>query len=687
MTTIKELQYAYSSRKQNLFTHLENKNSPHNKYTFRRRQWDPMENRNIPLTDSNKYSHVSLPSTSAIDYEVPSNNEYSSEEEGDKFYLMQSDNAAHYGSTSRSSQDSVVPHNTDNFIMKNRKNNDNLKQSADIHQPAASCSFVNEEDSVQKDFHYIDHPSKNERYEDHFSFDFSENAQHSHNTICSNLFAKNSLEDYTGEQESAIDFSTRITNIDNCNAKNVEQSVIWHNNIAKRDRSVERSDENLYDKAYKEGLYEETDTDNESLDNERHAYADSFHDSVQFLREKNKRETVNSHLSMKYEDREIRFRSRNAMCEDVKIPGYNNIFEPFSRKYESQREGKFHSLGNFPTPVPFPMINKQLVNFHDRIETSEPQIESMELKDSEDSQESLINRFTTNMRPNKYKLNGRNKFDNLQTFEASYNTDSYTERLIREQTMPLKKRLLHHLRNNRDHSGCSSNNNNSVQSTKLLPQQPKLYTSKNDDGRQEFLENDIRNVDVIFNNSKAMSHPSLTLKLNKRLREPRYEKIHQIVDKADVEYAMNQANSCLRDKRYIYLDSTDQQKYNFSQARHFYEGAAQPGILQIEDHNRDNYVNLSDDLQSMPNTLYLERKYVTHPKMHDDRAVLLQDVTQPVKYFAANINSNIQRMPVYRNDDGSIIKSIPVKVITRAKSNAQGTEESYFYRDNNLQRE
>ncbi|CAL1676490.1 unnamed protein product [Lasius platythorax] len=674
-------------------------------------------------------------------------------EEDDKIHLMQSSNIAHHDSASCSSQNTLATYDTYGCIMENRKNNDNQysKQSANIHQSTKVVSFssMNKKDSVQKHSNYINHSSRNKRHnKDNFYVDFPdhENPQCIDNTkdagtstflSDSMLLAKKySSKDYACE-ESAIDISDRVTN--KCNGKNVKRPVILrrYNNVTtiKKNHSVQSNDEYLlYEKAYMERLYKEfgIDINNKSPDNGRHACADFAHAfRQQLLREKNKREleTVKSpDLSVVYQActhsdvSQVSPNSTSVFKMDAETSKYNKnhtLAFPL-RKDVSQEEDRFHLMQsniapynditkksfeiqfpnasrNFPTPS---IINAQFVNFHDRTKTFESQIESMEIKDSQELQESLVERLDINMHPN--KLDGRNKlcqFDNsLQTLEASYNTNLYTERLPREreQVMPnVRKHLFHshnchHTNYLRDASPCNFN----VKSTKPLPQQTKLYICESNDAKQELFAKGThnRNQNILFNNVNARAIPSSTLNFpqniqtDKRFRESTCE---EIFNKADVECARNQANLCHCNEQYIYLDSTNcQHKCNVSQVHHFHKGAVQtivkPGVLH-EDHNSstDNCINLSNDVQSVP-SLLLEQKHTayTYPRVIDDqrRAVLLENVTQPIKYLAVNNNSDIQRIPVYINDR-SIIENVPLKVITLVKPNAE-TEELYFHKCN-----
>ncbi|XP_029170502.1 variant-silencing SET domain-containing protein-like isoform X3 [Nylanderia fulva] len=608
---------------------------------------------------------TSLDSTSVIEYEVPNNskNKEHNAEDGN-IYLMQNDNVAHNSSTSLALQ------------------------------KAANFSLVNEEDSIQKDFNYIAHSSKDKRHnKDYFVLDLSKNAQsidnrrHAETSTHSNdsmlLANKYSSDDYDSEEELTNIWKNTSAEVTNTyNRENVEQPVIHQydeRNRSKRNHSVERSDKNVYDEAYMErynifGI----DINNKYPANERRTYVDSF--SQQLLREKSKREleTVkSSDLSVEYQARtysdasDALLISPNLMStyKVNKISKYNeNLFKFPSRKDVSQREDTYlaHS-SNFPTPS---IINKQFVNTHDRVESFKPQIESIEL---EDSQESLVNQFDINMHPN--KLNGRNKlypFHNLQTLETSLDTNLFMEQLKQERVKPLKKRF---------YLDPSTSDNFNVQSIQSLPQRTRQYTCENDDRKQELFKKTIRNPyqNILFNNSRAINHPSSTLNLSQtgaRRRESTYE---EIFNKPDMECSRNQTNSYYCHNQPIHFDSVKyQHKCHVSQARPFHEGALQSGILQVEDYNShiNNYINLSNNVQGIPSSL-LQQQHATYLNVHDDQHCAAQNITQPVKYFAVSNNSNIQRIPIYISDK-SIIENAPV--VPLVKSNVQNTEEVYFHK-------
>lgn len=725
-------------------------NSLHEQYLRRKNRLKTMkssessvENQECTYSDD---SQISPKSTSTIEYEVPKHSENRTispflkeiPKEDDKIHFMQSDNIEPYDSISYSSQNILEVCDTNDCIV-NRKNNDNQysKQSADIHQSKRAVSFnsVNEKDSIRKHSNYINHPSKNKRHnKDNFYVDFPdhENSQYIDNTkhaeispfsSGSMLLAKKySSKDYAGK-ESPINIFNRTNK---CNAKNIKRPVILHrhNNVTaiKDNHSVQKNDEDLfYKKSYVEKLYEQfgININNKSLDNDRHAYVDSSRQQLLHEKNKQKLEIVKSpdlseeYQACTYSDVSLISPNSTSIFEiDCEIPKYrkNHTIEFPLIENTSQKENKFHLMQNNTDPysditkesyeMQFPnasencptpsVINAQFVNFYDQTKTFKPQNGSMEIKDS---QESLAEKFDINIQPN--KLDGRNKScrfdDSLQTFEVSYNTNAYIERLARkqEQVLPKVKKHLFHSHNYnavnylRDASPCNFN----VKSSKTSSQQTKLHKCEKNDAKQELLQKNPhnRNQNVLLNSVNARAIPSTlnfprkNIQTDKRFRESTCK---EIFSKADIERARNRAN--LSHCKGQCLDSTRCQ-HNVSQAHHFHKGAVQPRILH-DDHNSsmDNCINSSSDV---PLLLLQKHNAYTYPKVIDDQhcSVMLQNITQPIKYLALNNNSDIQRIPVYINDK-DVIESVPLKVITLVKPNAQ-TEELYFHKKYNLRRE
>lgn len=686
---------------------------------------------------------------SIIEYEVPKCSENCATspflledipEKDDKIPSKQSDNVESYDSISCLSQNLEMYDINDDCTIKNRKNSDNQysKQSADIHQSMKTVNFysVNEKDSAQE--HYINHLSKNKRHKNNFYVDFSdcENSQYIDNrkqariSTLSNdsiLLAEKYLSRDTCKK-SPINFSDRIVN--KCNAKNVKPVIhrrYNHVTAIKDNHSVQKNDDLFYKVSYAEKLYKQFGIDiNNKRDNKRHVYVDASH---QQLLQKNKQETVKSpHLCMEYQAysdiSQVSPNSTSIFKIDNKIPRYrenHTITFPLIKdihliKDTSQKKNKFHltqkniapyngitkesceiqfpnASENFPMPS---IINAEFVNFHDGTKVFKPQIESMNMKDTQeelmnikDSQESLIEKFDINMYSNyKNKLDGRNRLcqfdDSLQTFETSYNTNAYTERLAREQEQVLskaKKQLFHshdYTINLRDTNPCNFN----IKSMKLPSQQTKLHIYN--DAKQELLEKSLhnRNKNILFNSLNAKPIPSSTfnfsqnIQTNKRLRE---STCREIFNKTDVECAKNQINLNHCNEQYIYLDSA-RCRHNVSQ-EHFHKGAVQPGILHGDrNSSMDNCINLSTDV---PLLLVEPKRNSTHTylKMIDDQHRSVQNITQPIKYIAVNNNSDIQRIPIYISDKN--IEDVPLEVITLVKPNAQ-TEEMYFHKKYHL---
>lgn len=167
----------------------------------------------------------------------------------------------------------------------------------------------------------------------------------------------------------------------------------------------------------------------------------------------------------------------------------------------------------------------------------------------------------------------------------------------------------------------------------------------------------------------SLSFPS-NVQTNRKSRETACEETY------NVNCVKNQTNTCRCNEKYIYIDST-RRKYNVSQTHPFFENTAQPkapyDTKSFNNDNTNSCINQSIDTRNIP-LLSVEQKPCMYLKVTDDqhRAILLQNVAQPIKYVAVKNDSGIQRIPVYLNDGNvKVAENVPLKMVALVDSNAQ----------------
>ncbi|XP_018393432.1 PREDICTED: uncharacterized protein LOC108772409 [Cyphomyrmex costatus] len=275
---------------------------------------------------------------------------------------------------------------------------------------------------------------------------------------------------------------------------------------------------------------------------------------------------------------------KNPNCINGDVEGLSKKYETnlFNRSNGIEKELCKTALPNSFKNLSTPRIVNAMI---DQTKILEPQIGSMKIKDSQESQ---VEQFNINMHPKEY--NERNECyrynDSLypRSFKVSCNTNACAEKLLQEQ-----------------------------------------------------ISSDIR-------------------------------KHHH----SNLKYTKNQINenACHCNEQYIYFDSANCPRKYKEQAHQFHKEIAQPeSLYDTRGYNNsvDNCVNLSNSTQNVPLlTLRQKDDLYMYPKAIDDqhRAVLLQNVTQPVKYLAVDNGSNIQKIPVYINDRSvRVAENVPLKVI------------------------
>ncbi|KYQ52638.1 hypothetical protein ALC60_08247 [Trachymyrmex zeteki] len=632
-STIKKLKHAYAdSFRQQLLRkkkkqELENANSTHS-----------VEHQVCVSSDTSQLSPV--------EFEVPKCSEnciiaaHFQEDvshKDNKFHLVQNtklkkrDGTMGYSFTSSLSQN-IVTNNTNSFIVENCENSDNQysKQSKDICQLAKATNLfvVNEKDLVQMDSqknpNYVNHLLKNKQHEVNFSIDIS-NHKNSHIDNNSKFLEKSIFlsDPVLSEKHFSNDYCRRklpITVSDNCALNNVSKN--YNNRIANKCevKNVKRVPTIL-------------------------------------------RRCIDGPINKPNHSIQI-----NGDVEGLHKKYETNLFNRSNRIEKELCETIFpNSFKSLPTPS---IINAMV----DQTKILEPQIGSMKIKDSQESQ---VEQFNVNMHPKEY--NERNEFHRYgnslypRPFEVSCNTNA--EKLLeQEQISDIRKPFY---RSNNYHpinylQSVSSSNSN-VEPTKQFPQQTKLHVCEAN--KQELYRKNIRdqNQNILFNNVNDRAIPPiLNITQNVQAEKKSTESCRENrFGKTDVKYTKNQINenACHCNEQYVYFDSANCPRKYKEQAHHFHKETAQPeSSRDTRGYNNsvDNCINLSSSTQNVPLLTLRQNDLYMYPKAIDDqhRAVLLQNVTQPVKYLAVENGSNIQKIPVYINDRSvRVTENVPLKVI------------------------
>lgn len=604
--------------------------------------------------DHQTYTSSDILQLSPVEFEVPKCSENhtiavplqegSSSQRNDKFHLTQNaefkkcDDITYNNSTSCSSRNTFSIYNTNDPIVDNCENNDtqHSKQSKDIRQLSKSMNFyfMNDKDSIpldsQKNSSYVNHLSKNKQHDKvNFSIKIPgckkpciDNSIH-----LGTMFLKNSVfskrhfsKDYFREKLPIAVSDNYVSNnvsqkcnnrtANNCNVKNV-----------KRVPTILRRYSNIANN--------KLDPSVEITDN----YAEGLHKKS-----------------------EINLFNRNT----------NNSID--KEVYETAFPNGLKNLSTSNTSTIF-----------EQTKILEPQIGSMKIKDSQESQ---IEQFNINMHPKEH--NEKNRFYSRyngslhpQTFETSSITNAYSKNLPQqEQISPDMRKHLFHSNNYRPINYLQGVNfsNSNLEPTKEFPQRTKLHiceTSKQSLFRKNTC-NQHQNIHFNNINDRAMPNISQNIQIEKKSTES-YRKLF---DKTDVECAKNQINQNARhcNEQYIYFDSANCPRKSKEQAHYFKETSQPKNLCDTRGYNDniDNYVDVSSTMRNVP-LLSLKKKNV-YMKAIDDQhqAVLLQNVTQPIKYLAVKSGSDIQRIPVYINDRNvRITENIPLKVIALMDPSSQ----------------
>lgn len=648
-TTIKKLRHAYTnSFRQQL---------------LRKKKKQELENEESAyFVEHQACTSSDISQLSPIEFEVPKCSEnhilaarfqQGVSQKDDKLHLIQnaqikkSDGITRYSSTSCSSRNTFATYNVNGSIVENCENNSDTqcsKQSKDIRQLPKSMNFyfVNEKDSIPLDSqknsnHVFGHLSKSKRHDkDHFSIDIPgygnsqciDNSKYLETSMFLNdpiLSEKHFSKDYFREKLpiAACDNCAPSNVLKKCNNKTNEYNV---KNV-KRVPTILRRCNNI------------------AINKPNHSV----------------------HINGNYAE---------DLCKKNETNLFNRI--PSNDIEKELYETAFPNVyKNLPTSSTMNAI-------FDQTKILEPQIELMKIKDSQESQ---VEQFDINMRLKEH--NERNRFcrhdDSLypRNFEASYNTNTYTEKLPQQEQISPDIRK-HFFRSNNyrsiNHLQDTRFSNSHVELAKQFPQQTKLHMCETN--KQKLFRKNIcdQNQNIVFNNvnDRAMPMPILNFPQNIQTEKRSIESCQEMFGKTDVECAKNQINqnACHCNEQYIYFDSANCPRKYKEQAHYIHKETAQPESLcdtRGYNNSTDNCINLSSTMRNVP-LLSLKQKnnLYTYPKAIDDRAVLLQNVTQPIKYLAVKNGSDIQRIPVYINDRNvRIAENVPLKVIALMDQSTQ----------------
>lgn len=569
---------------------------------------------------------------SPVEFEVPKCSENhtiavplqegSSSQRNDKFHLTRntefkkSDGITHNSSTSCSSRNAFTIYDTNDPIVENCENNDtrHSNPSKNIRQLSKSMSFyfMNDKD-YQKNSSYVNNLSKNKRHDKvNFSIKIPGYKKPCNDNSVLNLgtmFLSNSVFSKDYSREKLpIAVSNNVPNNVSQKCNNRTANNCNVKNV-KRVPTILRRYSNIANN--KSGHFVEI-TDN---------YAEGL-----------------------YKKSEINLFNRNT----------NNSID--KEVYETA----------FPNG---------LKNLSDQTKILEPQIGSMKIKDSQESQ---IEQFSINMHPKEH--NEKNRFYRYngslhpQTSETSCITNAYSKNFTDmkkpQQISPDMKKHLVRSNNYRPINYLQGVNfsNSNLEPTKEFLQRTKLR----ENSKQSLLRKNTYNQhqNIYFNNVNDRAMPNI------QIEKESTESCRKLFDKADVECTKNQINqtACHCNKQYIYFDSANCPCKSKEQAYYFKETSQPKSLCDTRDYNDniDNCVNLSSTMRNVP-LLSLKQKNL-YAKAIDDQhqAVLLQDVTQPVKYLAVESGSDIQRIPVYINDRNvRIAENVPLKVIALMDPSSQ----------------
>ncbi|KAL6267912.1 hypothetical protein P5V15_000980 [Pogonomyrmex californicus] len=634
-TTIKRLRNAYAnSFRQQLL-----------------REKDKQGLENVEPADSIKYQACvssNLSQLSPVEFEVPKceNSITTRLQQGlfrknDKFHLIhntefkQSDDITHYNFTPSSSQNTSTYNINDN-VIKNSEDNDIrcAKRSTDINRITKPMNFyfMNEKNTIQFDSHktsnYSNHPKNKHHDKDNFSIDIPiyKNLRYNNNTkrlgtsfindpiLLDRHFLKHSLREKLSVAKLSVS--------DNCATNDISPN--YNNKTSKCNmKNVKRVPTIL--RRYNNAAINKP--NNSVVNND---YIEDLYNKHEF----NLFEISNNNTEKKLYKTEFPNVLKNIPSSDTR----NMLFE--------------------------------------QTKILEPQIGSMKI---EDSQEPEIKQRDINICSTKH--NGKKEFcrhdDSMysQTFKTSYNTSAYTEKLPQKQILHDTRKPFY-LNNSPIHYLQSVNfSNSNVESAKQFPQQSKSHICEIN--KQKFCGKSTcdQNHNILFNddNDKIISTSKFPHNIQNEKRSR--ELFRETFDNTDIECTKHliSQNACRCNEQLIYSTNYPRKE----QMHYLHKKAAESKDLRDTrgyNNSTDNCVNSSNTMQNLPPSLKQKNDVYMYSKAIDNQhhAVLLQNVTQPIKYFAAKSGTDIQRIPVYINDKNiRIAESVPLGVVAVMNPNTQ----------------
>ncbi|XP_020284258.1 uncharacterized protein LOC109854970 isoform X2 [Pseudomyrmex gracilis] len=357
------------------------------------------------------------------------------------------------------------------------------------------------------------------------------------------------------------------------------------------------------------------------------------------------------------------------MLGSVPTPSILNM--PLDRSQSLERPNKF-SYVSAPNISIVPL---------DRSKLLEPQIESMKIQDFRESQ---IDNVNINVRSKVKKMTGNNRlsrFSNTshsQTFENLYNSNTYVKTPVQEIASNARQVFCTNSCHPVTYLQTANIPGLNVEQAKQVSSQTKLHVYEANNAKQQFIGNTTRdqNSNILFNsvsNKIATLNFPQNIQFDKRCGKSTCKKLFSKTDAECVKNLTSQ-NVCRCNKRCICHDSADcPPKHSVAQMHYCdkdtVQAMTQPNMsydINIYSSNTDKSVDSSNGLQNA-SFLPLEQKYNPYTYLQtvdgQHHAVLLQDATQPVKYFAVKNDRGIQRIPVYiNNSSANITENFPLKL-------------------------
>lgn len=570
-----------------------------------------------------------------------------------------SGNAIQYGPTSYLSQNAAAVYGTNSIREEDYESDEQYMEQPSIHQPSTRLYFVNEKNRAhlnsQKNPSFVRHSSRNNHHvNNNFCIDTPNNAQ---------CFEK---------------------------TKYLQAPIFSYSSLLPPEKNLSKIclREKLSTKLVKEPS--STVSDEYATNNalQRHNNRRSNKCNIKDIR---RVPTILRRCNNITINKNSQHAQINRDCTDLYKKSEINLFNKSLNNSVTKECYKTEFSNMFEDFVASTVVDVST----DRSKILESHIGSMKLKDS---QESKIEKYDINLCPN--KLNEKNEFwqfDNFSEPTMLHNTNAPIEKLTQQHQVASHIKDHHFYSNNNhpiNHLQSTSFSNLSIKPVKQFFQRtnsqndPCRYMCNTHDTLQELTTKNTHNQsqNIFLDSVESRTMPTTTLNhpQNNRInKKPELFTCEEMIDKTNIEYIKEHTNQNMRNRnqRYICFDSCNcSRNCDVSHAYHSRQDTvltmAEPEILcSAKDYNSsmDNCVNLLNGMQNVQ-SLPLKYKHVsyTYPKVVNShhRAMLLQDVTQPIKYLAVKNGPNIQKIPVYMNADNvEITENVPLKLMTLMNTN------------------